>query len=132
MRKLRKALTFIFPIADVAGLGVFQAIKAAQADGKVVYTFGTYRDQSEISPTTIIANAIVTPKAFVNLAKQVKKGAFKPQLHLFTMATDVALTLTYNPKLKDKVPKATQKAVEDAKAKILAGELKIPQTYLTE
>ena len=132
LAQIKEGVDFIFPIADVAGLGVFQAIKAAQDDGKVVYTFGTYRDQSEISPTTIIANAIVTPKAFVNLAKMVKEGAFKPQLHLFTMATDTALTLTYNPKLKDKVPKATQKAVEDAKAKILTGELKIPQTYLTE
>ena len=132
LAQIKEDVDFIFPIADVAGLGVFQAIKAAQADGKVVYTFGTYRDQSEISPTTIIANAIVTPKAFVNLAKMVKKGAFKPQLHLFTMATDVALTLTYNPKLKDKVPADVQKAVEAAKAKIVSGELKIPQTYLTE
>ena len=132
LAQINEGIDFIFPIADVAGLGVFQAVEAAQAEGKVVYTFGTYRDKSGISPTTIIANAIVTPKAFVNLAKMVKAGAFKPQLHLFTMATDEALTLTYNPKLKDKVPEDVQKAVEDAKAKIVSGELKIPQTYLTE
>ena len=132
LAQINEGIDFIFPIADVAGLGVFQAVEAAQAEGKVVYTFGTYRDKSEISPTTIIANAIVTPKAFVNLAKMVKEGAFKPQLHLFTMATDEALTLIYNPKLKDKVPEDVQKAVEDAKAKIVSGELKIPQTYLTE
>ena len=132
LAQIKEGVDFIFSIADVASLGVFQAIKAAQADGKEVYTFGTYRDQSEISPTTIIANAIVTPKAFVNLAKMVKAGTFKPQLHLFTMATDTALTLTYNPKLKDKVPEDVQKAVEAAKAKIVSGELKIPQTYLME
>ena len=50
---------------------------------KVVYTFGTYRDQSEVSPTTILANAIVTPKCFVHLAKVVMEGTFEPQLYIF-------------------------------------------------
>ena len=65
---------FLFPVADVAGLGVFQAVEAAQAEGKTVYAFGVYRDQSELSPTTIVASAIVTPKVFVKLAKIVMEG----------------------------------------------------------
>ena len=123
---------FLFPVADVAGLGVFQAVEAAQADGKTVYAFGVYRDQSELSPTTIMASAIVTPKVFVNLAKVVMEGAFKPQPYRFTMVEDEALTFVYNPVLKDKVPETVQKAVAEAKAKIIAGELKVSQTYLTE
>ena len=123
---------FLFPVADVAGLGVFQAVEAAQTDGKTVYAFGVYRDQSELSPTTIVASAIVTPKVFVKLAKVVMEGTFEPQPYRFTMAEDEALTYVYNPALKDKVPEAVQKAVADAKAKIIAGELKISQTYLTE
>ena len=123
---------FLFPVADVAGLGVFQAVEAAQADGKVVYAFGSYRDQSELSPTTIVASAIVTPKVFVHVAKTVMAGAFKPQPYVFRMETDDAISFVYNPALKDKVPEAAQKAVEDAKAKILAGELKVSQTYFSE
>ena len=123
---------FLFPVADVAGLGVFQAVAAAQAEGKTVYTFGVYRDQRELSPTTIVASAIVTPKVFVQMAKIVMEGTFKPQPYLFTMAENEALTFVYNSALKDKVPEATQKAVAEAKAKILTGELKIQQTYLTE
>ena len=123
---------FLFPVADVAGLGVFQAAMEAQSNGKTVYTFGVYRDQSELSPTTIVASAIVTPKVFVNLAKVVMKGNFKPQPYLFTMGTDEAITFVYNPQLKDKVPEAVQKAVAEAKAKIIAGELKVPQTYLNK
>ncbi len=122
---------FLFPVADVAGLGVFQAVEAARTDGKAVYAFGVYRDQSELSSTTIVASAVVTSKVFVNLAKLVMEGAFAPQPYRFTMVEDEALTLIYNPALKDKVPEATQKAVEAAKAKIMAGELKIRQTYLT-
>ena len=122
---------FLFPVADVAGLGVFQAVEAAQVDGKTVYTFGVYRDQSELSPTTILASAIVTPKVFVDLAKIVMEGTFEPQPYRFTMAEDEALTLVYNPALKDKVSETAQKAVADAKAEIIAGELKVSQTYLT-
>ena len=123
---------FLFPVADVAGLGVFQAVEAAQGDGKTVYAFGVYRDQSELSPTTIVASAIVTPKVFVKLAKVVMEGTFEPQPYRFTMSEDEALTLVYNPALKDKVPETVQKAVADTKAKIIAGELKVSQTYLFE
>ena len=132
LAQINEGVDFIFQIADVAGLGAFQAAETAQADGKVVYTFGMYQDQSEISPTTIIANAVVTPQAFVKVAKMVKEGTFKPQLHLFTMGPDEAIAFVYNPALKDKVPEAAQKAVEAAKTKIITGELKIQQTYLTE
>ena len=102
---------FLFPVADVAGLGVFQAVEAAQAEGKkTVYTFGVYRDQRELSSTTIVASAIVTPKVFVQMAKVVMEGTFKPQPHLFTMAENEALTFVYNPALKDKVPEATRES----------------------
>ena len=132
LAQINEGVDFIFPNADVAGLGAFQAVEAAQADGKVVYTFGAYRDQSEVSSTTILANAIITPKVFVKVAKVVLEGNFKPQPYLFTMGTDEAITFVYNPQLKDKVPEAVQKAVAEAKAKIIAGELKVPQTYFSE
>ena len=125
-------IDFIFPNADVAGLGAFQAVEAAQADGKVVYTFGTYRDQSEMSPTTILANAIITPKVFVHVAKAVMEGTFKPQPYVFTMGTDEAITFVYNPALKDQVPEAARNAVAEAKAKILAGALEVPRIDFTE
>ena len=131
LAQINEGADFIFQIADVAGLGAVQAAETAHADGKIVYTFGMYQDQTELSPTTIIANAVVTTQAFVKVAKMVMEGTFKPQLYLFTMGPDEALTFVYNPKLKDKVSEMTQKAVEAAKAKIIAGELKIPQTYLT-
>ena len=138
LAQINEGVDFIFQIADTAGLGAYEAAEAfnesetAHKEGKMVYTFGMYQDQSDISPTTIIANAVVTPQAFVTVAKMVMEGTFKPQLHLFTMGPDEAITFVYNPKLKDKVPEAAQKAVAAAKAKIIAGELKIPQTYLTQ
>ena len=132
LAQIGENIDFIFPIADVAGLGVFEATKVAQTDGKIVYTFGTYRDQSELSPTTILANAIITPKVFLHVAKLVKEGTFKPQPYFFSMIDDEAITFSYNPDLKHKVPQAVKQAVEDAKAKILAGTLKVPRIDLLE
>ena len=132
LAQINEGVDFIFPNADAAGLGAFEAAEIAQKEGKTVYTFGANRDKSDISPTTVIANAVITPNAFVKIAEIIKNGEFKPQIYTFSMLTDEAITLTYNPALKDKVPEAVQKAVEDAKAKILAGELKVPQIDFSE
>ena len=132
LAQISEGVDFIFPNADAAGLGAYEAAELAQKEGKTVYTFGANRDKSDISPSTVIANAVITPKAFVKIAKIVKEDAFKPQIYTFNMLTDEAITLVYNPALKDKVPETIQKAVEDAKAKILAGALKVPQIDFSE
>ena len=132
LAQINEGVDFLFPNADAAGLGAYEAAELAQKEGKTVYAFGANRDKSDISPTTVIANAVITPNAFVKIAKIIKEGKFKPQIYTFNMLTDEAITLTYNPALKDKVPEDVQKAVEDAKAKILAGELEVPQIDFSE
>ena len=131
LAQINEGVDFIFPNADAAGLGAYQAAEIAQKDGKTVYTFGANRDKSDISPT-VIANAVITPNAFVKIAKIIKEGNFKPQVYTFNMLTDEAITLIYSPTLRDKVPADVQKTVAAAKAKILAGELKVPQIDFTE
>ncbi len=137
LAQISEGVDFIFPNADAAGLGAYEAAEifnkseTAEKEGRMVYTFGANRDKSDISPT-VIANAVITPDAFVQIAKIIKEGKFKPQIYTFNMLTDEAITLTYSPALKDKVPEDVQKAVEDAKAKILAGELKVPQIDFSE
>ena len=56
-----------------------------------------------------------------------KQHAFEPKLHVFTMTTDGAIALTYNPELKSKVPEAVQQKAETARHQILAGPLEVPQ-----
>ena len=137
LAQINEGVDFIFPNADAAGLGAYEAAEifnkseTAEKEGRLVYTFGANRDKSDISPT-VIANAVITPNAFVKIAEIIKKGKFKPQIYTFNMLTDEAITLTYSPALKDKVPEDVQKAVEEAKSKILAGELKVPQIDFSE
>ena len=127
LAQIEEGVDFIFHNANEAGLGVFEAVVIAQDSGKTVYAFGANRDQSAVSPRAVLANAVITPKAYLQLATAVKNGTFESKLHIFTMETDGAIALTYNPELQDQVPEDVQKRVSEAQAKILAGELEVPQ-----
>lgn len=129
---INQGVDFLYPNADAAGLGAYEAAENAQADGKTVYTFGANLDKSKISPNTVLANAVVTPTAFLKIAKLVKEGKFKEQIYTFNMLTEHAIKLTYNPDLKDKIPQDVLDAVEEAKSKILSGELEVKQIDFTE
>ena len=125
--QIQEGVDFIFHNANEAGLGVFEAVVLAQDAGKTVYAFGANRDQSAVSPRAVLANAVITPKAYVQLATAVKAGTFESKLYVFTMTTDGAIALTYNPELKSQVPEEVQQKVEAARQQILAGTLEVPQ-----
>ena len=127
LAQIQEGVDFIFHNANEAGLGVFEAVVMAQDAGKTVYSFGANRDQSAVSPRAVLANAVITPKAYLQLATAVKAGTFESKLYVFTMTTDGAIALTYNPALKDQVPEAVQQKVEAARQQILAGTLEVPQ-----
>ncbi len=121
--QINEGIDFIFPNADIASRGVFMAAEEAHTAGNIVYTFGANRDQSAVSPTTVIANAVITPRPFVEIAQRVKEGTFTPQIYTYTMSTDRAIDMVYNPALINKVPEAVKTKVAEAKAEILSGKL---------
>ena len=127
LAQIQAGVDFIFHNANEAGLGVFEAVVMAQDSGKTVYAFGANRDQSAVSPRAVLANAVITPKAYLQLATAVKAGTFESKLYVFTMTTDGAIALTYNPELRAQVPEEVQQKVETARQQILAGTLKVPQ-----
>ena len=132
LTQINEGVDFIFHNANEAGIGVFEAVVLAQDSGKTVYSFGANRDQSEVSPRAVLANAVITPKAYVQLATTVKERTFESKLYVFTMTTDGAIALTYNPALRDQVPKEVQQRIEEARLQILAGTLEVPQIDFTE
>ena len=131
LAQIQEGVDFIFHNANEAGIGVFEAVVLAQDAGKTVYAFGANRDQSAVSPRAVLANAVITPRAYVQLATAVKERTFESKLYVFTMTTDGAIALTYNPELRDQVPEAVQQKVEAARLQILAGTLKVPQIDFT-
>ena len=131
LAQIQEGVDFIFHNANEAGIGVFEAVVLAQDAGKTVYSFGANRDQSAVSPRAVLANAVITPRAYVQLATAVKERTFESKLYVFTMKTDGAIALTYNPALRDQVPEEVQQKVEAARLQILAGTLKVPQIDFT-
>ena len=132
LTQIQEGADFIFHNANEAGIGVFEAVVLAQDAGKTVYSFGANRDQSAVSPRAVLANAVITPRAYVQLATAVREGTFESKLYVFTMTTDGAIALTYNPALRDQVPESVQQKVEEARLQILAGTLKVPQIDFAE
>ena len=131
LAQIQEGVDFIFHNANEAGIGVFEAVILAQDAGKTVYSFGANRDQSAVSPRAVLANAVITPRAYVQLATAVKEGTFESKLYVFTMTTGGAIALTYNPELRDQVPEEVQQKVEEARLQILAGALEVPQIDFT-
>ena len=131
LAQIQEGVDFIFHNANEAGIGVFEAVVSAQDSGKTVYSFGANRDQSAVSPRAVLANAVITPRAYVQLATAVKDGTFESKLYVFTMTTDGAIALTYNPALRDRVPEEVQQKVEEARLQILAGTVEVPQIDFT-
>lgn len=131
LAQIQEGVDFIFHNANEAGIGVFEAVVLAQDSGKTVYSFGANRDQSAVSPRAVLANAVITPRAYIQLANAVREGTFESKLYVFTMTTDGAIALTYNPELVAQVPEEVQQKVEKARLQILAGTLKVPQIDFT-
>lgn len=112
---------FLIHNADAAGLGVFQA-----AQEKKVWAFGTNKNQNDVAPDVILASAVIdVPGSFLKVAQQVRDKSFTAQVERMTMK-DGLVRLELNPKLESRIPASVKTAVEEAKKKIEAGEIKVP------
>jgi basic membrane protein A and related proteins len=120
---IRAGADFVFPNADAAGNGVFQAVQENKPKG--ILAFGANSDQTALAPDVILANsALDVPRAFLLVAQDVRDGRFHGDPYVFGMK-DQVVSLVYNPALKAKVPAAVQQKVEAARGEILAGKLKL-------
>ena len=90
LAQIQEGVDFIFHNANEAGIGVFEAVVLAQNAGKTVYSFGANRDQSSVSPRAVLANAVITPKAYV---RRHSGQRWDSKLYIFTMTTDGGFNL---------------------------------------
>ncbi|MGD0949835.1 MAG: BMP family protein [Candidatus Binatia bacterium] len=112
---------FLFHNADAAGLGVFQAAQARH-----VFAFGSNKNQNDVAPDVVIASAVSDiPRAFVEVARQVKEGRFTGRIQHMGMKEGV-VSLVFNPRLESQIPSAVKERIEQARQAIIAGTLKVP------
>jgi basic membrane protein A and related proteins len=111
----------LFHNADAAGLGVFRA-----AQQQHVFIFGINKNQNTVAPDVTLASAVSDiPRAFLQVAREVKAGRFKAKIHRLGMK-DGVVSLVYNPRLQAQVPAPVRARITRARADIIAGRLRVP------
>lgn len=113
---------FVIPNADVAGLGVYQAIAET---GPQIATFGVFGDFTDKAPQNVVGNYFANyGQGIVNIAKEVKEGTFKPTGNIeFGLKHKDVMWLTFSDKASRSIPADVRKLVEEVTAKIVAGEI---------
>jgi hypothetical protein len=91
--------------------------------------FGANADQSELAPDSIVASAVVdVAGAYVEMAKIVRDGHFKPEVQHFGM-NQGTISVVWNPKLKEQIAPATVAEADRIVAAIKKGEVKPPAGF---
>lgn len=105
----------------------YQAVFNAAMEKGGVYVFGSNADQNANSSGVVIASAVIVSKpAFLELAKEVREGAYQGSIKLMGMDKG-AIDFVINPKLLDKVPAKLVERIDLAKADIESGKLVVPK-----
>jgi basic membrane protein A len=121
LAQIQQGCDFLFHNADAAGLGVFRA-----AEEKKVYAFGSNKNQNDVAPDVVIASAVADiPRAFVQVAREVKDGHFVGKIERMGMK-DGVVSLVFNPRLEAKIPADLKNRIDHARDGIIAGTLTVP------
>jgi basic membrane protein A len=115
---------YVFHQANEAGRGVFRACTERK-----IRCFGANADQSELAPDSIVASAVVdVPSAYVETAKIVREGRFKPEIQHFGM-NQGTVSVVWNEKLKPTISATTLAEVDRVIAEIKSGAVKPPAGF---
>lgn len=115
---------FVFHQANEAGRGVFQACTERK-----IRCFGANADQSALAPDSVVASAVVdVPSAYVEMARIVREGRFKPEIQHFGM-NQGTISLVWNEKMKPTISAETMAEVERVTADIKSGKVKPPAGF---
>jgi len=118
---IQQGSDFLFHNADAAGLGVFQA-----AHEKQVYAFGANKNQNDVAPDVVIASATSDiPRAFLQVAKEVKDGRFHGRIERMGMK-DGVVSFVINSQLASRIPADVTARITQAQDAIIAGTLVVP------
>lgn len=106
----------IFQNADAAGLGVFRAAR----ETKKAFVIGSNSDQNSVAPEITIASVVIDlPHAFLTVAREVRRGTFKPRVIRLGTESDV-VTLVINPVFRSRISPTAMHAVDSIRADLAA------------
>ena len=106
--------------ADAAGLGVFQAVK----ETKGVWIIGSNSNQNSIFPSQTLGSIVINlPRAFLLIAREVKKGNFTG--HVFSLGLpEGVVEYAPNAVLATIIPAGLAAAADSAQKLMMSGTFK--------
>lgn len=117
----------IYCMGDGTSLGVMQAVQEARAANKDIYYIGYPSDQHAAFNDVVLTSIVYDwNDAYLNLAKDVLNGSFGKQG--YSISIDKGVTIAPFYQFEDAVPAALKAKMDDVKAKIIKGDLKVPET----
>jgi basic membrane lipoprotein Med (substrate-binding protein (PBP1-ABC) superfamily) len=124
LAQIARGVDVIFQNADAAGLGVIQSVR----ERKTALVFGSNSNQNNIAPEVTLGSVVIDlPRAFLQLAREVKNGTFTPRVVELGEESQV-VTLVLNPTLLPRIPRPIRSRVDSLQALMAAGRFTIAAT----
>lgn len=117
LAQIARGADVIFQNADAAGLGVFQAARERAG----IYVIGSNSDQNSVAPRVTLGSVVIDlPRAFFEVAREVKTGSFRGRVVTFDARSEV-VRLVLNPVLEPTIPKRMLAQIDSLRKRIHAG-----------
>lgn len=128
LAQIQKGADVIFTAAGNSGLGAFDAVEQYGKDDNGVakkYVIGVDSNQNGVKPGFVLTSMVKrVDVAVYDVVKEVLSGKFEGGFHVFGLDKDgVAYALDENN--KPLISELTLEKVEDAKKRIVSGEIKV-------
>src|SRR5437762_5203916 len=127
LAQIGKGADVIFTAAGNSGLGAFDAVEQqGKQNGRAThFVIGVDSDQNMLKPGFVLTSMVKrVDNAVYNIVQDVVNHRFSPGLHVFGLDKDgVGYAMDKNN--KDLIPPEALQEVEEAKKKIIAGEIKV-------
>jgi len=133
LAQIAKGADVIFTAAGNSGLGAFDAVeeRGRDAQGRAThFVIGVDSNQNMVKPGFVLTSMVKrVDNAVYQIVKEAQEGHFKAGLHVFGLDGDgVGYSLDdYN---RDLISPEAIKAAEEAKKRIIAGEIKVTDAML--
>jgi basic membrane protein A len=128
LAQIAKGADVIFTAAGNSGLGAFDAVEemGRDANGRAThFVIGVDSNQNMVKPGFVLTSMVKrVDNAVYQIVKEVKEKQFKAGLHVFGLESD-GVGYSVDQFNKDLLTPEILKAAEDAKRKIIAGEIKV-------
>lgn len=128
LAQIAKGADVIFTAAGNSGLGAFDAVeeKGRDASGRAThFVIGVDANQNMVKPGFVLTSMVKrVDNAVYQIVRDVTEKRFKPGLHVFGLESD-GVGYVVDEHNKDLLSAEAIAAAEEAKRKIIAGEIKV-------